>query len=770
VPQLQDSAEGREADLEPRAEAPPEVGQGTVGPRGETAAGPKGIRAALKHVAQETGLVRGLRTLSRVNQHGGFDCPGCAWPDPAHRSLLGEYCENGAKAVADEATTRRADPAFFAAHSVRALSERPDRWLNRQGRITEPMLLDAGATHYRPVSWDEAFALVARELNALASPDDAVFYTSGRTSNEAAFLYQLFVRAFGTNNLPDCSNLCHESSGRGLSEVIGVGKGTVLLEDFEEADVILVIGQNPGTNHPRMLTTLEAAKRRGATLVHINPLPETGMARFKHPQTMRGWLGAGTPLTDQFLQVRINGDVALLQGVMKHLLERDAVDRGFVEAHTSGFDGFARDLRARSFEELEAGSGVDRAAMGELADRLSGTSKIIACWAMGLTQHENGVANVQSVVNLLLLRGALGRPGAGVCPVRGHSNVQGDRTMGITERPRPAFLDALGERFGFAPPRAWGYDVVDAIGAMARQPGMVFFAMGGNFLSASPDTARTAEALRRCRLTAHVSTKLNRSHLVHGRRALVLPVLGRTERDVQGGEAQFVTVENSMGVVHRSVGRNRPASDALVSEPRLVARLAEATLAGRGLRIPWSALADDYARIRDAIEACVPGFEDFASRVEEPGGFALHNPARERDWRTSTGRAQFTVHPVPDLSLPEGRLHLATVRSHDQYNTTIYGHDDRYRGVKDERRVVFLHPEDIAARGLEDGQIVDLVSHWKDGERVAERFRVTAYDIPRGNAAAYFPEANPLVPLGQTARGSNTPASKSVVISLRPRS
>ena len=750
----------------------PEVAEGELrtGEPPEVAGGLPAILSTMRWTASRVGVIRGARTLLRLNQARGFDCPGCAWPDPADRSVA-EFCENGAKAVADEATSRRVTPAFFARHSVADLRERSDRWLNAQGRLTCPMVLREGAEHYAPIGWEEAFALIGGELRALASADEAIFYTSGRTSNEAAFLYQLFVREFGTNNLPDCSNMCHESSGVGLGEVIGVGKGTVQLEDFPKAGCILVVGQNPGTNHPRMMSALQEAARAGATIISVNPLRETGLNRFIHPQEVTRLLGRGTQLSAMHLPVRINGDVALFKGLCKAWIEAEdlrpgtVVDRDFIDARTEGFEAFADDLRATSWAEIEEGSGVPRDRVENAARVTMEADGVIVCWAMGLTQHENGVANVQSVVDLLLLGGNLGRPGAGACPVRGHSNVQGDRTMGIWDRPPASFLDALGAEFGFEPPREHGHDVVHAIQAMHARDAKIFFGMGGNFLSATPDTAFTAEALRRCRLTVQVSTKLNRSHLVVGEVALILPCLGRTEIDRQGGREQFVTVENSMGIVHRSQGKLAPASEALLSEPAIVAGVARAALPGSV--VPWEELVDNYDRIRERIERVIPGFERYNARVREPGGFMLPNPVREGRFETDTGRAKFTVHPIPSHELAEGELLMMTIRSHDQYNTTVYGLDDRYRGISNGRRIVLMHPDDIEAQGLSPGQIVDLVSHY-DRERIALNFAVVAYEMPRRSAATYFPEANVLVPVDRFARRSHTPISKSVKIRVRP--
>ena len=731
------------------------------------------VLSGLKHALGEAGLIRGARLLHRLNQVDGFDCPGCAWPDPDGERSAFEFCENGAKAIAEEGTPLRVGPEFFARHSVAELAQKSDFWLGKQGRLTTPMVLQPGATHYQPLSWAEAFALLAGELNALASPNEALFYTSGRTSNEAAFLYQLFVRELGTNNLPDCSNMCHESSGSGLSETIGIGKGTVTLDDFEKAQVVFVVGQNPGTNHPRMLTALQKAKRAGATIITANPLREAGLVSFKHPQEILGLIGSGTALTDLFLQVRINGDVALLQGIGKAILEEErrrpgqVIDRAFIEARSENYQAYAEQLGTVSWSELVLGSGVTEEQIRAAARILIAHERIIVCWAMGLTQHVNAVDNVREVVNLLLLRGAIGKPGAGVCPVRGHSNVQGDRTMGIWERPSPDFLDALDKATGITSPREHGLDVVESLHALHEGKAKLFLAMGGNFLSATPDTEYTAAALRRANLTAHVSTKLNRSHLVAGKTALILPCLGRTERDDQQAGAQLVTTENSMGVVQSSRGRLNPAGEQLLSEPQIVARLAQATLGARS-KVRWSWLTEDYDRIRDLIAQVLPGFENYNEKVRKPGGFYLPNAPREGRFPTASGKARFTVHPLPDHRLRPGELLMMTVRSHDQYNTTIYGLVDRYRGLAGNRRVVLLNKADVAALGLEDGQAVDLTSHFRGETRTARRFLVVEYDLPRGCACTYFPEANALVPSRQVARISNTPASKSVVITIAP--
>jgi molybdopterin-dependent oxidoreductase alpha subunit len=758
--------------VQPSAQPPEEPRLVQIEPPGKVAGGIPSIIATAKTTWNEMGVVRGVRTLLKLNQPGGFDCPGCAWPEPDHERSHAEFCENGAKHVADEATTKRITPEFFRKWSVADLSLQSDQWLGKQGRLTEPMVLRKGATHYEAINWTDAFALVAHELNSLNHPDEAVFYTSGRASNEAAFLYQLFVRQFGTNNLPDCSNMCHESSGSALGETIGVGKGTVTLEDFNLAQAIFVIGQNPGTNHPRMLSALQKAKQNGCRLVHINPLPEVGMTRFTHPQDVLHWLSGGTALADLFLQVRINGDVALLQGIMKAVLAEEerrpgkVLDHEFINGYTNGFANFRAAIINADWNQILEQSGVEKSKIEEAAKIFCESERTIFCWAMGLTQHKNAVANIQEIVNLMLLRGQIGKPGAGFCPVRGHSNVQGDRTMGIWEQPTDAFLERLGAEFGFEPPRRHGLDTVKAIQAMHEGTARVFFALGGNFLSATPDTEYTADALRRCRLTAHVSTKLNRGHLITGEQALILPCLGRTETDMQATGPQFVTTENSMSVVQASRGFLPPASNELLSEPAIVASLATATLGTRS-DIPWQELIGDYDRIRERIERVVPGFEDYNVRVRQPGGFTLPNAARERIFKTPGGRAVFTVHDLPEHNLAPDQFLMMTIRSHDQFNTSIYGLDDRYRGIYNGRRVVFLNREDMSAENLTEGQLVDLFSHFEGEERVARHFVVVPYSIPRRCAATYFPETNVLVPVRSVAEKSNTPVSKSVVISIR---
>ncbi len=750
-----------------RAQPPPDLAPLKLGSPKVVAGGIPAIFSSMRHALGEAGPIRGTKLLLAINQKDGFDCPGCAWPDPDGHRALTEFCENGAKAVAEEGTAKEVGPEFFARYGVRELGERSDFWLGKQGRLTHPMVLLPGASHYQSIRWDKAYALIATHLNALESPNQAIFYTSGRASNEAAFLYQLFVREYGTNNLPDCSNMCHESSGSGLVETIGIGKGTVKLEDFAKAQVVVVIGQNPGTNHPRMLSALQETKRAGGKVVSVNPLPEAGLIAFKHPQEVFNLLGKGTALADLFLQVRINGDVALLQGLGKAIIEANGVDESFVRERTEQYAAYAAALARVGWDEIVKGSGLDEAKIRELAQLLIESERIIFCWAMGLTQHENAVDNVREIVNVLLLRGAMGKPGAGVCPVRGHSNVQGDRTMGIYEKPAESFLAALDKATGISAPRAHGLDVVEAISAMHDGRARVFLALGGNFLSATPDTEFTAAALRRTDLTVQISTKLNRAHLVAGKTALILPCLGRTDHDKQASGVQFVTTENSMGVVQMSRGRLRPLNEEQRSEPSIVAGIAQATLNAR-TKMRWAWLAADYDRIRDLIAPVIPGFNDFNQRVRIPGGFYLPNGPRDGVFLTSSGRARFTVHALPKQQLLPGQLLMMTVRSHDQYNTTIYGLADRYRGLANERRVVLLNREDIAALGLHERQVVDLTSHFRGETRTVRRFVVVGYEIPRGCACTYFPEANALVPLKQVAHTSNTPASKSVVITVAP--
>jgi len=734
------------------------------------------LQASWEHTRKNRGVLKAVRSMLRVNQPDGFDCPGCAWPEPDDPGAM-EFCENGVKAVTFETTEKRVTPEFFQRHRVSDLKSWSDRDLENSGRLTHPMRYNTETDRYEPIDWERAFELIGDKLRSLSTPDESIFYTSGRTSNEAAFLYQLFARLLGTNNMPDCSNMCHESSGVALGEAIGIGKGTVRLKDFEHADAIFVIGQNPGTNHPRMLTALQKARRRGAEIVTMNPLKERGLERFTHPQHKLDMvLNRQTPISSLYLQVAVGGDLAALKGLMKLVLEAEAeapgqvLDHAFIERHTDGFEALREDLERTSWERIQTQSALSRDQLQLASDIYVKSRSTIICWAMGLTQQRHAVATIQQIVNLLLLRGNLGRPGAGACPVRGHSNVQGDRTVGITERPGRSFLDRLGEAFGFAAPREHGVDVVGAIERMEAGTGRVFIGMGGNFASATPDTAAVARALARCDLTVQISTKLNRSHLEHGREALILPCLGRTEIDRQATGPQRVTVEDSMSQVHASQGRNEPASEQLKSECAIVAGMAKAAVPDRG-EVDWDALVADYSRIRDKIAQTLPDlFQDYNRRIETPGGFYLGNSAAAHDWRTKTGKARFIGHPIPELTLPAGRLKLMTLRSHDQYNTTIYDHNDRYRGVYGTRRILLINPEDLREQGLTDRDWIDITSHSEDDDepRIVQGFQAVAYEIPRGCVAGYFPELNPLVSRKSFADKSRTPLSKFVPVSLAP--
>ncbi|MBK8551959.1 MAG: FdhF/YdeP family oxidoreductase [Ignavibacteria bacterium] len=738
----------------------------------KSAAGLSAVVSSGKKIFGEAGLLRGFKALSKLNQKGGFDCPSCAWPDPDdERSGLGEYCENGARAVAEEATTKKLTSSFFRKNSVKQLSELNDYEIGKTGRIAQPMFLSKGSFHYKPISWDDAFDKIAAKLNSLSSPDEAVFYTSGRTSNEAAFLYQLFVREFGTNNLPDCSNMCHESSGVALGESLGTGKGSVKLEDLYEAEVIIILGQNPGTNHPRMLTALQKAKANGAIIISINPLPETGLMEFYNPQTVKGILGISASLTDIFLQVKINGDMPLLQAIELLLLREEennpgsVFDNEFIENNTQGFNELIAHLNQLDINQLAKSSGIKLNQITEAADILKNKKKIIACWAMGLTQHKNAVDTIKEIVNLLLLKGSIGKPGSGTFPVRGHSNVQGDRTMGIYESPSVDFLKRLEKNFNFIPPQHPGFDTVDSIKAMHAGKVKVFFALGGNFLSATPDTNFTAEALRKCKLTVQVSTKLNRSHLVHGEEALILPCLSRSDADIINGAEQFVSTENSTGVVQSSKGILKPVSEHLLSEPVIVCRLAQTTLGERS-KTNWSGYSQNYDTISDDIERTIPGFENYNERVRKPGGFYLPNCNREGKFDTASSKAAFNISTFKPPELNEDELMMMTIRSHDQFNTTIYGLDDRYRGIYNERRVILMNEKDIAKRKLKDSDIVDLFNYDNGVKRSARKFIVVKYSIPEGCAATYFPETNVLVPISSVAEKSNTPASKQVIVKV----
>jgi len=770
----------------------------------KVAAGFKAIKETTTNAYAKMGPVHATRGLLNLNQKGGIDCQSCAWPDPDGKRTMAEFCESGAKALADEGVKAKIGAVFFAKYSVAELAEKEDFWLNSQGRLTHPIVLRKGSTHYEPIKWDDAFKLIASELNALASPDEAIFYTSGRTSNEAAFLYQLFVRQFGTNNLPDCSNMCHESSGVALTESIGIGKATVRLEDFAKTDLVIVIGQNPGTNAPRMMSSLQEAKQAGAKMIAINPLPEAGLLNFVNPNpqhysnplmfpvAMLG--GRSTKFADLHLPVRIGGDMAVLKGMMKVMLERERAapgsvfDRQFIDEKTEGYHELIATLDATKWEDILSESGIEHLQIVEAAEKFADAGRVITCWAMGLTQHNKAVATIQDVANLHLLRGQIGKEGAGLCPVRGHSNVQGDRTMGIWEKANPKFFTALEKEFGFTPPPNDGYSTVDSIKAMSEGKAKVFFAMGGNFLSAAPDTDVVFQALKQCRLTVQVITKLNRTAIATGEQSLILPCLGRSEidrsrnADILVRESsidenshadkdvpipQFVTTESTMLNVQMSKGIFEPASEHLRSEPWIVAQLAKATL-GKRSTVDWDKMVADYDNIRNSISRVVAGCEDYNERVRLPGGFYLPNPPHEGKFATDTAKAKFKTEPLEKITLAEGQLILMTIRSHNQFNTTIYDLSDRYRGIEGERRVIFINVGDMKKLGLKTGQVVDLTSHFPDCERHAYRFIVVPYEIPRDCAAAYFPEANPLVPLGSQAERSQTPTSKSIIISIQP--
>lgn len=745
----------------------------SVTPPEKWAAGVPAVTHALGYSLEETSVGRTCRDLLTINQVDGVDCPGCAWADPApgHRHI-NEYCENGAKHINDEATLRRITAEFFRQHSISELGRHSDLWLNQQGRLTEPMVKRPGSDRYEPISWSDVFRLLSEELKSLDSPDEAVFYTSGRISNEAAFVLQLFARVFGTNNLPDCSNMCHESSGFALHETLGTGKGTVSLKDVHHADLIFLVGQNPGSNHPRQLSALEQAKLNGARIIALNPLPEAGLLRFKNPQQLRGVIGHGIRIADRFLQIRLGGDLALFQGLNRLLLEAEqarpgtVLDHEFIRANTSGFEQFAQHVRGISWESIVTATGLTREEIEGVRDEVLGRERIVVCWAMGVTQHKHGVATIREIVNFLMLRGNLGRAGTGACPVRGHSNVQGDRTMGIWEQMPDEFLDAVRDEFGFDPPRAHGLDSVNAIRAMGAGRIKFFLGVGGNFVRAAPDSAVAEEAMRQCRLTAYISTKLNRSHTVCGKTALILPTLGRTERDIQAGGEQFVTVEDSMSEVHTSRGRLKPASRMLLSEVAILCRLARWTLDGKA-GVPWGMFEADYGTIRDRVARVVPGFYDFNRRVARPGGIRLPNPVNEGVFLTPAGKALFSCNAWEMPQAPEGHLLLQTLRSHDQWNTIPYTENDRYRGIHGRRRVVLVNPEDLADLGFSEGERVDLVSVWDDDvDRRAEGFEVVPYPSTRGCAAAYYPETNVLVPLDSVAETSNQPTSKAVVVRL----
>ena len=768
------------SDQQPAAENPEQLTDLKLSDPKTWAAGVPGVMAALSDVFSEAGAGRGMKALFKMNQKGGFDCSSCAWPDEdGDRSPIAAYCENGAKALAEEATKKKLTANFFAQHSVNELARLTDMEIGKKGRIAFPVYLPKGGTHFQPISWEEAFTKIAAKLNGLDSPDSAAFYTSGRLSNEASFMYQLFVREYGTNNMPDCSNMCHESSGVALLDTIGLGKGSVTLEDFNETEVILLMGINPATNMPRMLDNLQKAKKNGAKIIAVNPLKEAGLLGFNNPQQLMGIVDStinkgATKMADLFLQVKINGDMAALQAIEKLLLEAEAkapgtvLDQDFINRHTVGLDGLKTHLAEQSLESLAEAAGLPAEQLIAAAELLRDKKKIIICWAMGITQHKNGVDTIKEIVNLILLKGALGKPGAGLCPVRGHSNVQGNRTMMIWEKPPGWYLDKLKEVFGFEPPREHGVDVVECIKAMHEGKISVFFAMGGNFLSATPDTTYTAEAMRRLQLTVSVSTKLNRTHLVHGEEAIILPTLSRSDKDVVNGVDQFVSCENSMGVVQESKGILKPISNDLRSENQIICAIAKQTLKDR-TKIDWDSYAVSYDAVRDLIARFIPGFEDYNKKVRHPGGFYLPNGPRAGKFssREFGDKIPFTISEVPRLQLQPDEYRMASVRSHDQFNTTIYGLSDRYRGVHGERRVIFMNPQDIQEGGFEPGEKVDLFNYHGGVERVARLFLIVSYDIPRRCTVTYYPETNVLVPIDSVAEKSNTPTSKLVIIKIR---
>jgi molybdopterin-dependent oxidoreductase alpha subunit len=765
----------KEIKEQPAAENPEELLDLKLDDQKEWAAGIPAVTAAMVDILHEAGFVRGMEGLFKMNKKGGFDCSGCAWPDPDDdRSPIAEYCENGAKALAEEATTKKLTAEFFAQNSVTDLAKLNDYEIGKKGRIAQPVYLPKGATHYQPISWDDAFKKIGDKLNSLASPNEAAFYTSGRTSNEASFTYQLFIREYGTNNLPDCSNMCHESTSVALADSIGIGKGTVTLNDFYDTEVIIIIGQNPGTNHPRMLTALQKAKEKGSKIIAINPLHEAGLMGFKNPQTVKGLLGITTHLADLYLQVKINGDMALLKAIEKLLYKAElenpgkVFDHDFIKNSSEGYVAFLNHLNQYDIDHLAQEAGVPLAQIEQAADMLKDKTRIIICWAMGITQHKNGVDTVKEIVNLTILKGSIGKPGAGLCPVRGHSNVQGNRTMMIYDKPYPKQMDKLKEVFGFEPPRDHGYDVVESIQAMHEGKLKVFFAMGGNFLSATPDTTYTAEALRKLEMSVHVSTKLNRSHLVHGEEALILPTLSRSDKDVVNGEAQFISCENSMGVIQMSKGMLQPISKDMMSENQIVCRLAKATLGSRSV-VDWDTYEKSYDAVRDVIAKVIPGFEGYNQKVRIPAGFYLPNAPRTGKFESEKhgSKILFNLADLPKHEMAADEYRMTTIRSHDQFNTTIYGLDDRYRGIHNERRVIFMNEQDMQKAGFKSGEQVDLYNNFGGVERVAYLFVVIPYSIPEGCTATYYPEANVLIPIDSVAEQSNTPTSKLVFITIK---
>ena len=738
------------------------------------AAGVEAVVVALDRGIAQAGLARTARSLMRLNQRDGTDCPGCAWPESQGHRKTAEFCENGAKAVAEESTLRTVTPEFWAEHSIAELATKTEYWLGNQGRITHPVVIRPGDTHYSQISWDDAFELIGEQIRATV-PDRTVFYTSGRTANESAFMYQLFARSIGTNNLPDCSNMCHESSGSALNPTIGIGKGTVSLEDIHQAELIMVVGQNPGTNHPRMLSALAECKDNGGRIVAVNPLPEAGLFNFMDPQTPKGVVGKGTNLADEFLQIKVGGDLALFQALGHLLLEEEArvpgsvIDHEFIAANTDGINAYRAARSVIDWDETKKATGLERAGIEAVAKLLIASKATIICWALGLTQQPHSVNTLKEIINLLLLQGNFGKPGAGACPVRGHSNVQGDRTMGVWEKPKEAMLAALDAEFGIVSPREHGLDSVGTVNAFVHDRVDVFVSMGGNFALACSDTDMLEKAMQRVGLTVHVSTKPNRSHVMHGKISLILPTLGRTDTDDKHPSGrQVLSVEDSMSVVRTTQGRLEPVSDHLLAEPVIVARMARATL-GDDHSVNWKEMAEDYDVIRDHISRVIPGFADFNTRLKTKNGFVLPNPPRDtRSFATDIGLARFTVSPMEYLSAPEGHLILQTIRSHDQYNTTFYGLDDRYRGIKNGRRVILIQEDDVVELGFQDRDMVDVISTFQGVERRADTFRLVVYPTPRGCAAAYFPEANALMHRELVARESNTPGYKAMTVRFVP--
>ncbi len=766
----------------PKAERPENLGKLKVVKPYDTAAGLPALLDSVKETIRDAGIVRGTKVLLSLNQKGGIDCNSCAWADPDDNRTLTEFCESGAKAIVDEATTKRITPNFFAKYSVKELSEKDEKWLNEQGRITQPMILHEEATHYTPITWEESFKMIAEELNSLASPDEAIFYTSGRTSNEAAFLYQLFVRQFGTNNLPDCSNMCHESTSVALTESIGLGKASIRLEDLENTDLIIIIGQNPGTCAPRMMTSLEKAKENGARIIAINPLPEAGLMNFVNPNpqhTPNIWsfpfkmlANKGTHLTDLHLPVRIGGDAAILKGILKILVEREKkspiplFDYEFITQKTLGYEDFIESLEKVSWDDILEQSGVPLAQINEVAEMYLSANRVVTCWAMGVTQHKHAVATIQDIANLHFLRGQIGKQGAGLCPVRGHSNVQGDRTMGIWEKMNEKFRKSLEKEFNFKTPKKNGLDTVNAIKSMHAGRAKVFFAMGGNFLSATPDTEYTEQAMKNCRLTAQVITKLNRTALVTGKKSLILPCLGRTEKDLQNGVEQFVSTESTMLNVQMSKGILEPASEHLRSEVWIIGKLAQAVLKSR-MTFDWERLITNYDNIRNSIANVVAGCENYNEKVRRPGGFYMPNKPRDGEFPTEKGKAIFKASELYRTQLKDDELLMTTIRAHDQFNTTVYEDRDRYRGIRGSRRVILMNERDMAERALKEGQVVDITSYFEGEERRAERFIIVSYPIPPKCTATYFPETNVLIPVGSTAEKSNCPTSKLTIVTVK---